>query len=334
MSGYLIIRLKGLGDIIHLLPSLQMLRDNEPDISIGFVCQYPFGQVIPKELKIEIFQLVAHAGIGETYKILKQIRKKKYSKLFDLFGNPRTAVLSFLTQIPERFCFDYRVRRYAYSKTYAPDDANLHLMELFHKYFEYFGMIGSISEPNLHLTDFVMAKAEVIISNDANKAMPLLGINPHTTYPSKAWSTDNFIKFVNLWYEKTGQKSLITWGPGEKEKTMSIIDEIGSEKIFTHPEITIPEFAALLSKLDLFLTADTGPMNIAWGVKTPTITLFGPTTRKAVSPIGDQHLTLFRSDVSCLQCHKEVCDDMQCMDKMTPEWVFAKVYKKYLEGKT
>lgn len=332
MSGYLIVRLKGLGDIVHLISSLQMIRKNEPDIPIGFLCQKPFGNIIPKNLNLKIFQISPHAGIFETFKILKQIKRQKYDKLFDLFGNPRTAVLSFLSRIPQRYGFDYRIRRHAYSETYRPEDPNLHLMKLFHEFFAYFGINGEINEPELLHSEENLKYADSLINKNNVKGTPVIGINPHTTYPSKAWQVDYFIRFIKIWNNKTNGKCLITWGPGEEEKTRLIISKAGDSIAFTHDKLSIPGFATLLSKLDLFLTADTGPMNIAWAVKTPTITLFGPTTRRAVAPVGAQHLSLFREEVSCLQCHKEVCNDMQCMDKMTPEWVFEKIRKKYLSN--
>ena len=331
MSGYLIIRLKGLGDIIHLIPSLQMIRENEPNTPIGFLCQKPFGDIIPNRLNVKIFELPAHAGIKETIKIIKHVKTQHYDKLLDLYGNPRTAVLSFSSNIPQRYGFDYRIRKYAYSKTFQPKDSNLHLTKLFHNFFSYFGINGNITTPNLDLSKDAILYARTLINENRIGNFPILGINPHTTYPSKAWPTEYFIKFIKLWHKTTGGKCLITWGPNEIEKTNLIINNVGKHLAFTHKAISISAFAALLSELDLFLTADTGPMNIAWAVKTPTITLFGPTTRRAVAPVGPQHLTLFRKEVKCLQCHKEVCNDMQCMNKMTPEWVLDKILEKYLK---
>ncbi|MEW6709375.1 MAG: glycosyltransferase family 9 protein, partial [Candidatus Riflebacteria bacterium] len=158
---------------------------------------------------------------------------------------------------------------------------------------------------------------------------PLLAINPHTTYPSKAWPEEYFVEFIKLWFGHTEKKVLVTWGPGEIEAAQRIIDAAGKEKCLLQPPVKIMEFADLLKRLDLFLTGDTGPMNIAWAVDTPTIALFGPTTRKAVAPSGDRHLTLFNPQVECLQCHLEQCSHKTCMYSMKPEWVFEQIKSKY-----
>lgn len=329
MAGILIIRLKGLGDIVHLIPVLRMLRQEKPEQTIGLLCQKPFGQIIPPDLQIRLFELPNHAGIIETCKLLKNIRRCRFDKLFDLYGNPRTAVISLLSGIKERYSFNYRIRKLAYHKTFSPANPNRHLMYLFGEFFSYFGVNGDLQHPSLKMPEPVREKAARAISPAFNGKRPLLGINPHTTYQSKAWPEDYYVEFIKLWFAHTGNPVLVTWGPGEHDAAAAIIAKAGSDKAFAHEPVRIDEFAALIASLDLFLTADTGPMNISWAVNTPTVTLFGPTTREAVMPRGEMHLSLFKEDIECLQCHREVCSNKICMNSMKPEWVFEQIKEKY-----
>jgi heptosyltransferase-2 len=303
-----------------------MLRQKFPEMPIGLLCQKPFGQIVPPELRVKIFHLPPHAGFFATLKVLKAIRKQHYSHLFDLFANPRTAVISLLSGIKNRYGFDYRYRRHAYTKTYHPPDANLHLMKLFADFFAEFGFAGQVTHPQLVASP---AASKKVAAFSAKLLRPLLGINPHTTYPSKAWPEEYFVEFINLWFDKFQTPVLVTWGPGERDAAADIIAKAGSEKAVLQPEVSIMEFAALLSELDLFLTGDTGPMNIAWACNTPTVALFGPTTRKAVAPEGDRHLVLFTPELDCLECHQEQCSHKSCMTSMKPAWVFDQVVRHY-----
>ncbi|NCB39083.1 MAG: glycosyltransferase family 9 protein [Erysipelotrichia bacterium] len=329
MSGILIIRLKGLGDIVHLIPILRMIRESRSSQAIGLLCQKPFGQIIPPELNIRIFELPAHAGLLETARLLKEIRRAGFAQLYDLYSNPRTAVISLLSGIKERYGFDYRIRRWAYTKTFKPANPNRHLMYLFGEFFSHFGIEGELKHPSLTMPETTRNKAIQAISQNARLPRPLLGINPHTTYPSKAWPEEYYVELIKLWFEHTKKPVLVTWGPGERQAAERIVKKAGKDKAFTHETVRIDEFAAMLAHLDLFLTADTGPMNIAWAVNTPTIALFGPTTREAVAPRGERHLSLFNESIPCLQCHLEECSHKSCMYNMKPEWVFAKISKKY-----
>ena len=350
MSGILIIRLKGMGDIVHTVPILRVLRKRFPEEKIGFLCQKPFSEVVPEELAVDFFEIPARASFIRTLSIVRQIRKKKYSKLVDLFCNPRTALISLLSGIPWRAGFDYRIRKYAYNRIFVPKDSNCHLSQLFAEFLDHFGIgrpepqkgandpkIGEIGlpvdHPGLKPVRNSLEKIEKFM-NSQGFPKPLLGINPHATYPSKCWPPEHFERVIRWWHEKTGNPSLIFWGPGEEKYTRNMIARLGEKIAFTHPPLSIKDLMALLSRLDLFLTGDSGPMNLSWGLNVPTVALFGPTTRKAVAPKGDRHLSLFHPKLACLQCHKETCDDRRCMTDLQPDYVIQAIEGKYPGLKT
>ncbi|OGK12542.1 MAG: hypothetical protein A2W80_17460 [Candidatus Riflebacteria bacterium GWC2_50_8] len=322
-------RLRGLGDIVHLLPVLRMLREQNPGETIGFFCQRPFGQIIPAELQIRVVEMPPGAGFAQLLELARQIRKYRFDKVFDLFSNPATAIVTALSGIGQRYGFDYRVRRWAYNRTYTPPDPNKHLMRLFADFFEHFGVTGELKLPQISYSSALIDRAMAALPEQYRAIRPLLGINPHATYQSKAWPEEHFCEFIRLWYEATRQPALITWGPGERAAAEALAEKAGRERAFVHESLRIDEFAALLSQLSLFLTCDTGPMNIAWAVDTPVVALFGPTTREPVYPRGDKHLVLYSDSVDCLQCHRETCSHKSCMYSLTPEKVFDAVVKKY-----
>jgi len=328
MPGTLVIRLKGMGDIVHLLPSLEMLSSQEHLRPIALLCQAPFGDVVPDDLGIELIQIPAHASPMKMFEIVRRIRKRRFDRLFDLFVNPRTALISFLSGIPRRSGFAHRGRMYAYHETWTPPDPNLHLAHLFRDFFAQFGIVGDIGHPRLAASAESAARAVSILSS-LGMARPLLGVNPHTTYSSKAWPEGHFENLIRRWHAATGTKALLFWGPGERAATDRLLAKLGSGLAVTHEALSIRDFIALLGRLDLFVTGDTGPMNLAWALGTPTVALFGPTTRRAVAPVGERHLSLHHPTLECLQCHKETCDDGRCMTEMTPEIVFDAIYKKH-----
>ncbi len=335
MSGILVMRLRGLGDIIHLLPVLRMLREQNPDERIGFFCQKPFGQIIPPELKITVIEMPPGAGFAQLLKLARRIRRYRFDSVFDLFSNPATAIVTALSGIKHRYGFDYRVRRHAYSRTYTAPNPNCHLMQLFADFFACFGVTGQLKPPQMQPSPSLLERSNAALPERFRQISPLLGINPHTTYQAKAWPREHFLEFIRLWYEATRQPVLVTWGPGERAAAESLANEAGTERAFVHESLRIDEFAALLSRLDLFLTCDTGPMNIAWAVDTPVVALFGPTTREPVYPRGEKHLVLYNDSIDCLQCHRETCSHRTCMNSLTPAKVFAAVAAKYdITGKS
>jgi len=328
MSGILVIRIQGLGDIIHLIPSLKMLREKFPERKIALLCKKGFGQIVPAEYKIKIIELPAHASFFEMIKLIKIIRREKFDELYDLFANPRTALISLFSGIKKRFGFNYRIRKHAYNGIYTPPNPNKHLMQLFANFFENFGIKGTVYPPSLTFSSSILNHALRAIS-DVTVKSPLLGINPNSACQSRSWPAEHIINFINLWYDKTHSPVLLTWGPGELQKVEQILSKVDSQKAFTHKALKTNEFLALISKLDLFLTPDTGPMNFAWAVGTPTVALYGATTPEPTAPRGKNHLVLFKKDIPCLRCHKDFCSHKKCMHELTPNYVLNCILEKY-----
>ena len=111
----LIIRPQGIGDIILLIPALRSLTQNYPKDEFVLLCYKGFSLVLPPDLKIRTIEISQHAGIIDSIKLLKKIRREKFDKVFDLFGNPRTAIITLLSGIKERCGFNYRYRNIAYN---------------------------------------------------------------------------------------------------------------------------------------------------------------------------------------------------------------------------
>ena len=62
-----------------------------------------------------------------------------------------------------------------------------------------------------------------------------------------------------------------------------------------------------ISKLDLFITGDSGPMHIAASFQIPTIAIFGPTNHNETSQWKNQKSRIVKKDLACQPCMKRRC---------------------------
>ena len=322
----LIIRPQGIGDIVLMIPALRSLRKNYPKDDFTLLCYKGFGLVLPPELGIKTIEFPKHAGFFDTIKAIKKIRRENFDRVFDLFGNPRTAILTLLSGIKDRYGFNYRHRNIAYNHKFQRSNTlRIHQTQLYCNFFKNFGFDCENCEPNLKMPDIVIEKARNAIPEQFINKKPFIAINPNSTFPTRAWPEENIIEFINLWYEKNKTPVMLTWGAGEEKTSQNIIDKVGKEKAFMHKPVKLNEFVALLSLLDIFISGDSGPMHMAWAVGTPVIALFGPTTEVDVEPLGDKNITLVAKEIDCLRCHKEQCETKKCMYAITPEMVLEAV---------
>jgi ADP-heptose:LPS heptosyltransferase len=87
-------------------------------------------------------------------------------------------------------------------------------------------------------------------------------------------------------------------------------------------ETSLKELCAILKRVDLMVTCDSGPMHIAAAMGTPTVALFGPTDPERTGPYGGGHKVL-QGRMTCIPCFKRKCRENQCMREIEVEEVLA-----------
>jgi ADP-heptose:LPS heptosyltransferase len=118
---------------------------------------------------------------------------------------------------------------------------------------------------------------------------------------------------------------LFTMGNQEEQIVRSVI--ANCEFRVVEPEIfSFRKLGAILSLLDLFISNDCGPMHLAPAVGTKTIGIFGPGEPEIWFPYSaDLGHRFVRHEVSCSRCHRDFCENMECMKDISVEDVFSAV---------
>ena len=139
----------------------------------------------------------------------------------------------------------------------------------------------------------------------------------------KQWPPANFIRLGLLLQKKLGCTLLITGTPQEKELLQTIAKAIpGAKALYDLPLLS---FAALISKLSLFITNDTGPLHLAAATKTPTIALFVPTDSALCGPYFAPNVKVIQKKPTCFPCLRKKCCEPFCMLQITPEEVMEHI---------
>ncbi|HEX6799862.1 MAG TPA: glycosyltransferase family 9 protein [Ktedonobacterales bacterium] len=82
--------------------------------------------------------------------------------------------------------------------------------------------------------------------------------------------------------------------------------------------------AAVIRRLDLYITNDTGPSHLAEAVGTPSITLFGPADPRRWAPLDAERHPILRAEVACSPCGFTACPiDHACLRRISSARVVA-----------
>jgi ADP-heptose:LPS heptosyltransferase len=119
--------------------------------------------------------------------------------------------------------------------------------------------------------------------------IPLIGLGPTANWWAKIWPAERFAAaFRELAASPLSRaRAVIFAGPGEAERrlVLPLLAQL-PEAIDLTGRLSLPEVAACMRRLDLFIGNDSGLMHLAAAAGAPTLGLFGPSHLSQYAPAG------------------------------------------------
>jgi heptosyltransferase II len=149
-----------------------------------------------------------------------------------------------------------------------------------------------------------------LTKSNNNGASRVLGINPGASYGSaKRWYPEHFAKIaIEL---SSNFEIMIFGGVSELDFAREIEANLTRNNINNYINLagktSIYELSNYISKLDIFITGDSGPMHIAASLNIPTIALFGPTNPIETSQWKNSYSVIIKKNLECQPCMKRTC---------------------------
>ncbi len=170
--------------------------------------------------------------------------------------------------------------------------------------------------------------------DDHRRAGPLVGMHVGARPPARRWPPEHFAAVGDALVREQGATVVLTGGPGVE---VAIADRVRSKMrepaVSVAGETTIPSLGALMRRLDLYISNDTGPAHLAVAVDVPSIRIFGPADYKRWGPLDQIRHRIVRRDVWCSPCPYWECpfQDHACLRWVYPADVLA-VARELLPG--
>lgn len=320
----LVIKLRGIGDVLLSTIVTKNLRLAFPDAQIDYLTEPPSVDVLqgnPFLNDIITFDKSAMSGRG----LIQLIRRRGYDLVIDLFGNPRTALVTRLSRAKNRVGYRFRGRTYAYNTVVTPRGGIVHNTQFNLDALEAIDV--AIQDRNIY---FQFANDDTTYVNDflSNANLNdrfLVCINPGGGWYTKRWGLGRFAELGDRLVEKYGANIILTWGPGQlpdAEKIRSTMKSVAH----IAPATTLKQYGALLKRCAIVVTNDSGPMHIAAALRVPVLGIYGPTNPTLQGPFGPQHVVVRKENLDCLGCNLTKCPiGHPCMLELSVDAVMRSV---------
>lgn len=305
----LIIKPSSLGDVVHALPTVNLVRRKYSEAHISWLVNdtltslLQHSPIIDEIIPFERRRFGSLTQLPRFGKFLTTLRRRRFDIVIDLQGLLRSGIITWATRAPRRI-----------GLSDAREGARLFYNEM-------------VNVPRVHAVDRYLLAARYLGCDSAPVEFPLgvsksvaseglIAVNPSARWATKLWGDD---KFADLIRRLPADRVVLTGSATERAQ----IDKIAQGRRNLTGQTDLFQLAELYRRCQVVITNDSGPMHLAAAVGTPVVAIFGPTDPALTGPYGKQHVVL-RAGVPCSPCFKDSCANrvhMECMKLITVEQV-------------
>lgn len=323
LSKILLIKPRGIGDIVLSTIILDDLRKNFPSAEIHYLTEtFAKDALVNNPLVAKVHTMEKTEFV---LKVAARLRKEKYDMIIDLWSNPRSAQITFITHAKYRVGFSYRGRKYVYNILGTSEKGEHHSAEHNLELLKALGIEITSKRIHFYVSEEDSHWAKEFIKTNLFSGKKIVGIIPSGGWPSKRCDASKWVEICKAIKEKYQVVFLILWGPGDDSDANYIKNNLDDEAILI-PEVKIGKMSALINNCDLIIVNDSGPMHISSALGVPTLGIFGPTNPKAHGPYSPNSDYVIKEDLHCIICNKLECPyKHECMMQLPVDEVLIKV---------
>jgi len=192
--------------------------------------------------------------------------------------------------------------------------------------------ISNHAEPVFaRITEEAEAKAEELLSR-LPKAEKRIALCVKGTFALKTWPKEYFVEVVEALAKRYDAAFFVVGAPNDREYADEVIAGMNRQSVMNFcGETNLIDLAALIRKVDLLITVDTGATHIAATTGVKMITMYGCTSPDRWHPIN-KNARVLTSRESCCPCsvREDECPSNprpKCLWNIQPENVLDLCYE-------
>lgn len=299
----LIIKLGGLGDVFLSTIVLDNLKSHFPSARIEYCVEKAGSEAIMHDKRVNAVYVIDKQTM-HPLSVIRHVRRQRYDMVIDLFGNPRSAIMTLLSGARYRVGLDYGWRRHLYSIVGEAQREKLHGAEVNLQALRAMGVPIRNTSVRFPLSEADATYAQTFWHAHDLVGKFVVGILPAGSWPSKRCEPEKFAEIAQAVAREYQARILIVWGPADEADARAIGELCGGSAIVA-PKASLSNNLALLSRCTAIIATDSGPMHLACGFDVPILCLYGPTYPEG--PYGSIHGWVRNEGLDCL-----VCNLLQC----------------------
>ncbi len=336
----LILKPSSLGDVVHALPVLRLLKQHRPACQVFWWIDSQLAPLLDGDpdlaglFRFERRRWAVPWHWPELWAHVQEMRGHHFEWVIDLQGLARSGAVAWLANGGLTIGLDTAREgsRGFYDLTVPRPSPDAHAVDC------YLSVLPPLGVPvhwNFTWLPERPAVAKAVKQQCQTEGARWIVLHPGARWVNKRWPVEHFARLVALVAERHPSARFAVIGSQADPKFGAAISAASPERCLDLTGRTsLPEMVEWIRSSELMITNDTGPMHVAAALRKPVVALFGPTNPRRTGPYGQLERVL-RVDLPCAPCMSDVCTHskpLECLVAISPERVYELV-RQTLDGR-
>lgn len=304
LSSLAIFRLSALGDVVMMVPTVRAIQKAFPGLAITWIISRPMYALLQGLDGVDFIVIDKPKSLGDYWRLRRQLKRHHFDVLFAAQANLRANLVYPLIKAKCRLGFDNKRSRegHRWFVDYQIECRRNHILDSFLQFARAIG----VKEAELRW-DLPIDGADKQYAEQKLSEKRWVAINPCASKLDRNWPIERFIELMQRMKRQWGCCFVLTGGNSDAEKTAAkkIIDVFGDDCLDLVAKTTLRQLAAVLAKVELLVSPDTGPAHLAVAMQTPVVGLYADITSKLSGPYLYQELVVDRYQEALMQFRRK-----------------------------
>lgn len=322
----LVIRTSSLGDVVMTTPAIEFIKKNTPDCELIYIVEKAYAPLLKNHPYIDKLVELNWNGCGnnvfklikEIKRVLKILKKEKIDIAFDFQGLLRSVIFLWFSGAKKKFGRG----KWPLLNGYKPHRKKLSKHNVYQNY-EITALAG-LNVDNNYKQNISHCIEEInfqdITEQHIQSFEKIIAINPWTRWKSKSIPAKLLADACNILGDKCRCHFFILGSEKEREHAEDVFYRIKHKKSMLTGKLNLNQLAGFLTKINVLITGDTGPMHMASALNTPQVAIFGPTNPIRTGPYEGNYKIIL-NNLGCMPCFKRKCpfSHQKCIKELSAD---------------
>lgn len=283
-----IVRLSAIGDVTHMVPIIHSIQKFCPYTKITWIIGKTEHKLVGDLPDVEFIQFDKKKGLGAYWDILRQINGRRFQVVLAAQVALRANILTALLRADRKIGYDRARSKDLHGLVINEriPSAEEHVLDSFFRFIEHI----NIPHKTLDWEILIPKSAEQFAQKQIPDNITTFAISPCSSHSLRNWHVEGYAEVANYAHQRY-QMQTVLLGADSKleidygEKITALLDHTPINLI---GKDTLKELLAVIKRVTVLLSPDSGPAHMATCVNTPVIALHAASNSKRTGPYLNQ----------------------------------------------